>query len=141
MDLQGTQQFTAPPQQVWNALMNPDVLKASIPNAQEVKIAGSAIEAMLRINLPGFDHTVSLAAQATEQTPPSHLVLALDRSGKLGDIKGTITIDLAPSGAGTTLTYNAHFDLGGMINMIPGKEMAAKQGLNTFFSNLSQKVG
>ncbi|MBA3822986.1 MAG: SRPBCC family protein [Ktedonobacterales bacterium] len=143
MDLSGSQKFNAPPQQVWNALMNPTVLKETIPGAQDVQVSGNSITMTVNVSLPVLgSNTFVLGADIQQQTPPSHAVLAIDRSGSFGSIKGHVTIDLAPVDAGTNLTYTAHLDLGGRVGMAdnPIGQQAAKSGLNSFFKNLETKV-
>ena|SRR6185437_4929000 len=142
MDFSGSQKFNAPPQQVWNALMNPTVLKECIPGAQDVSISGNQINIIVNVALPLLSGAFNLGATIEQQTPPTHAVLAVDRSGSYGSLKGNVTIDLAPDGAGTNLTYNAHLDLGGKIGMADNMigKGAAQSGLNTFFKNLETKV-
>jgi uncharacterized protein len=142
MDFSGSQKFNAPPQQVWNALMNPTVLKECIPGAQDVSISGNQINIIVNVSLPLLSGAFNLGATIEQQTPPTHAVLAVDRSGSYGSLKGNVTIDLAPEGAGTNLTYNAHLDLGGKIGMADNMigKGAAQSGLNTFFKNLETKV-
>jgi uncharacterized protein len=143
MDLSGSQKFNAPPQQVWNALMNPTVLKETIPGAQDVQVSGNTITMTINVSLPMLGSNIFvLGAEIQQQTPPSHAVLGIDRSGSFGSIKGSVTLDLAPDGAGTNLSYNAHLDLGGRAGMAdnPIGQAAAKQGLNSFFKNLEAKV-
>lgn len=144
MDINGSHQFAnATPQQVWNALMNPDVLKASIQGAQQVEVTPNAVT--VTATLPGAipmlgGKSITGGANITEQTPPTHAVLSVDRSGSFGSIKGQMTIDLVAAGAGTTLNYNGHFDTGGMIGMVPGVGGMAKSALDGFFKNVESKI-
>ena len=69
MDITGSQKIKAPRPQVFAALLNPDVLKESIPGCESAKlvdIAGSQ-QLKLRIspNIPGFkgSHAVFLPRQ------------------------------------------------------------------------------
>ena len=143
MDLSGSQKFNAPPQQVWNALMNPTVLKESIPGAQDVQVSGNTITITVTVSLPMLgSNTFVLGTEIQQQTPPSHAVLAIDRSGSFGSIKGNVTMDLASDGAGTNLSYTAHLDLGGRVGMAdnPIGQQAVKSGLGHFFKNLETKV-
>jgi len=142
MDLQGSHKFNAAPQQVWNALMDPAILKETIPGAKDVTVTANAIDVVIAISLPVFSGEFSGNLQIVSQTPPQQAVLSVDRSGSYGSIKGQTTIDLAPDGAGTNLTYTAHFDMGGKIGMVPGMilEPAAKSGLSSFFKNLDSKI-
>jgi uncharacterized protein len=142
MDLSGSQKFAAPPQQVWNALMNPAVLKDCIPGATNVTIANNVITIDASVNVPFISGAFQLAANIVEQTPPSHAKLAVDRTGSFGAIKGDVTIDLAADGAGTNLSYSAHLDLSGKVGMAdnPLGKPIVNSALGTFFKNLESKV-
>lgn len=142
MDFSGSHKFAASPQQVWDALTNPAVLKDAIPGAQSVSINGNTIDATVHVNVPMLSGDFNGQIQIVSTTPPSQLVLGIDRSGGRGSIKGQATINLAPDGAGTNLSYDAHFDLGGVFGMAnnPIGQGAAKSGLDTFFKNLEGKL-
>ncbi len=143
MDFKGTYKYAAPPQQVWNALTNPAALKASIPGAEEVNFEGtSAIHASIHVNVLGMNASFTGSAQIVSQTPPTQMVLAIDRSGSFGGLKGQATINLAADGSGTALNYNAHFDLSGKVGMADNMigQHAAKTALNQFFKNLEGQI-
>lgn len=144
MDINGTHQFAnATPQQVWNALMNPEVLKSCIQGAQQVEVTPNAVTvtATLPSAIPMLGgKAITGGANIVEQTPPTHAVLAVDRSGSFGSIKGQMTLDFVAAAAGTTLNYNGHFDTGGMLGMVPGAGGLAKNALDGFFKNLESKI-
>jgi carbon monoxide dehydrogenase subunit G len=142
MDLSGSQKFNVPPQQVWNALLNPDMLKQSIPGAQSVTITGNKIDILINVSLPMFSGEVTLSPIIEQQTPPSHAVLAIDYASNVSTLKGNVTIDLQPDGSGTNLTYEAHVKLGGAIGIAdnPIGKAAVQASLNHFFKNLESKI-
>lgn len=142
MDFHGSHRFNATPEQVWNTLMNPEALKASIPGAEQVSIENNTIQASIHISALGLNASFTGTAQIVEATKPSKVVLSIDRSGSYGGLKGQATIELAPDGTGTNLTYTAHFDLSGRIGLAdnPLGQMAAKQGLGQFFKNLEAQI-
>jgi carbon monoxide dehydrogenase subunit G len=144
MDFQGSHSFAAPPQRVWSALTDPSVLQQCIPGAREVKFVNnnSAIEATIEISLAGLGGVFTGDAQIVHQTPPSQIVLSIDRTGSYGTLKGQATINLAAEGTGTNLTYSAHIDRSGRIGMVPDMiaQPAAKAGLGQFFKNLESKI-
>ena len=142
MDFQGSHKFAAAPQQVWTAMMNPAVLQACIPGVDEVTMSGNTINMRINVNTPFLKGEFAIPAEIVSQTPPSNAVLHIDRTGSYGTIKGQATINLAPDGAGTNLTYTVHADLSGkagMANNMIG-EQAAKAALGQFFKNLDSKV-
>lgn len=143
MDFSGSQTFaSATPQQVYSAITNPAVLKACVPGAEDVTVQGDTANISIRITMLMINDVFVIPAKIISQNPPSQLVIGIDRAGSYGSLKGQATIDLAPAGAGTTLTYTAHFDLGGKIGMADNAigQQAAKSGLNTFFKNLEAQV-
>jgi carbon monoxide dehydrogenase subunit G len=134
MELNGTQKFAASPQAVWSALHDNDVLKSCIPAAESIAWQGdTAVTASGGVGpIKG-----TLTAQVVEQTPPSHLKFAVNRT----NVNGTLTVDLAPDGAGTTLTYAGTVNAGGPV----GAALAVAQGLikgqvEQFFSRLETHV-
>ncbi len=142
MDFRGSHKFAAPPQQVWDALNNPTVLKDAIPGAEEVTVNGNTINIRININTPILSGEFALPVQIVSQTPPSQVVINIDRAGSYGTIKAQATIDLAADGSGTNLSYSAHADLSGKVGMANNMigEQAAKAGLNQFFKNLDSKI-
>jgi carbon monoxide dehydrogenase subunit G len=111
MELNGSRKFAAAPQAVWNALHNGTILKNCIPGAEEVAWQGDS--AVLYRGSVGAGPinlgAVTVQAQVVEQANPSHMKIAINRSVA----SGTVTIDLAPDGNGTVLTYSAQAQLSG----------------------------
>lgn len=134
MELNGTQKFAAPPQTVWNALHNDTILKNSAPAAESIAWQGDGA-----VMVSGGIGPIkgSLTAQVAEQTPPTHLKLAVNRT----QINGTLTVDLAPDGAGTLLTYSGSLNASGALSA--GLAMAhglIKGQIDQFFSRLEGQV-
>jgi carbon monoxide dehydrogenase subunit G len=134
MDLNGTQKFAAPPQTVWNALHDDTILKNSIPAAESIAWQGDSA-----VTVSGGVGPIkgTLTAQVVEQTPPSHMKFAVNRT----QVNGTLTVDLAPDGAGTLLTYSGTVNGSGAV----GAGLAMAQGLikgqvDQFFSRLEGQI-
>ncbi|HUY79516.1 MAG TPA: SRPBCC family protein [Ktedonobacterales bacterium] len=141
MDISGTQQFTSSPQAVWDAFHNASILQSSIPGAQDVSWQGESA-LTLTIALPSVGPIGGTAravtAQVVENTPPSHMKMTLNR----GPVTATATVDLAPNGSGTALTYNAHAALSGPMGMADGLAKPIVEGqLKQFFANFQKQVG
>ena len=111
MEIKGTHKFAAPPQAVWDALHNGEILKNCIPGAESVSWDGNNTIVYRGsvgagpINLG----TVTVDAQVVEQTAPSRLKIAVNKVSATG----TVAIELAGDGAGTLLTYSATAQLSG----------------------------
>lgn len=137
MELTGTRKFAAPPQRVWDALHNGAVLKACIPGAEEVAWQGDSAIAF-RGSVPVVNRSVGVEVQVVEQTAPSHMKVAGSKAGN----NGVVTIDLAPDGAGTLLTYNANAQLTGAAAMMDNfaTRPMVDGAINKFFTTLESQI-
>jgi carbon monoxide dehydrogenase subunit G len=142
MELKGTQDFSASPQAVWDALHNADVLKQAMAGAEEVRWDGNALTARANVGIGPVKGTYGATAQETESSAPSHMKLSFNRQGSSNTVTGDATIDLAPNGAGTTLTYAVNAALGGPIAALdnPLTRPLVDRGISQFFTSLAQKV-
>lgn len=139
MDITGSQAFPAAPQAVWDALHNPAKLQgaAGVGNVQWTDTSVTASVTLPAIAGP-FAGEKTIQGQVSENTPPSHLKIALDR----GPVSATATIDLAAEGAGTNLVYAVHATISGPMG--PAVETMGKgiiEGqLSQFFAKLAQAL-
>ncbi len=142
MELKGTQEFSASPQAVWNALHNGDVLKQAMAGAEEVRWDSNTLVARVNVGIGPVKGTYGAQAQETESSPPSHMKLSFNRQGSSNTVTGDATIDLAPNGSGTTLNYAVNASLGGPIAALdnPLTRPLVDRGIGQFFSSLAQKV-
>lgn len=142
MELKGSQSFSASPQAVWDALHNTDVLKQAIAGAEEVRWDSNGLFARLNVGIGPVKGTYSAQAQEAESTPPSHMKLTFNRQGSTNTVTGDATIDLAPDGSGTALSYAVNANLGGPIAALdnPLTRPLVDKGISQFFSSLAQKV-
>lgn len=146
MDINGSQKIQAPQQQVFDALLNPEILKNSIPGCEGAEFVdfptGRQLKLTVAVNLPMFKGTHDIYLQTGEVVRPSRVVLITEPSSSVGTIRATCTCDLVEDGAGTVLNYNAHADREGKIAAIPDImiKQAVKSGLDQFFKNFEKQV-
>lgn len=143
MDIEGTYTFQAPIEQVWNTLLDPEVLARCLPGVESMHETSQdtyAVQASLTVGpvKGSWAGTVAL----TEKQAPSHYRLSGDFSGPRGFVKGDGTIDLTAQGSNTIARYKGTPQLGGAIagvamRMIPG---LSKQMANQFFGNIAQEL-
>jgi carbon monoxide dehydrogenase subunit G len=109
MELNGTQKFSAPPQAVWDALHNDGMLKNAAPAAESISWQGANA-----VTVAGGVGPIkgTLTAQVVEQSAPTHMKLAVNRT----QIAGALTVDLAPDGSGTVLTYAGSITANGALS-------------------------
>lgn len=143
MDLNGTHRFAAAPRVVWDALHNNALLQSSIPGATEVTWTGErAVLVLLDLNLGPFKGEGGAQGDVAESTPPSHLKIVFSRQGPRSTGTGTLTIDLAPDGTGTRLTYSGNASLEGRIAALdnPVTRPLVEHQLNQVFGRLDAQI-
>lgn len=147
MDFSGSQKIIAPREQVFNALLNPAVLKGSIPGCDSAEYIddpydGRVLRLVLTTAIPGFKGPYDIFLKTQEAAAPSHLVIVTEPSSDLGTVKAVCTIDLADDSAGTNLSYTTHAELSGKIGAVPELVVkpAVKSALDKFFSSFEKQV-
>ena len=146
MDITGNQKIKAPRQQVFSALLNPEVLKESIPGCENAKLvdtpAGQQLKVKISPNIPGLKGPYVVFMHTGEVIPPSRVVLIAEPSSSMGSVKAICLVDLAEEAGITNLSYNAHAEMEGKIAATPEIILkgAVKVALDQFFKNFEKQV-
>ncbi|HZS76382.1 MAG TPA: SRPBCC domain-containing protein [Ktedonobacteraceae bacterium] len=146
MEISGSQKVKAPRPVVFNALLNPEVLKNSVPNCDSAEFVdfptGRQLKLTISPNVPGFKGPYTVFLQTGEVVPPSRVVLIAEPTSSVGSIHANCVIDLTDDPEGTNLSYNAKAKLEGKIAATP--ELIAKgfvkSALEHFFKNFEKQV-
>src|SRR5579862_7720927 len=101
MDINGTQQFNAAPQQVWAALHDSATLQGCA--ASGTTIAWASNNLVVTGTVPIINKTGTITVQVSDEQAPSHMRLTVNRA----NVNAMADFNLAPNGGGTTLTYTA----------------------------------
>ena len=143
MKLSGTHKFKAPSAQVFNAILDPNVLKSCIPGCESVEyLDANRIKANITTQLPGLRGPYGIVINIANRQAPSHIELQVQRKGTGGSINAISQINLNDEADGALLSYDANADLEGPIaiaNNPIGKGITEKS-LNAFFSNLDKAI-
>ena len=145
MKLNGTHKFKASSAQVYNAILNPEILKNAIPGAQAVSyVAPNQLKADINVTapLPGLRGLYEVYINIVNPQPNNHLELQVQRQGKVGKINASSVINLTDETDGTLLSYNTTADLEGAVAVAnnPIGENFVKSGLSNFFKNLEKSL-
>src|SRR5260370_38342897 len=123
MDVSGNQKVKAPRPQVFNALLNPEVLKNCIPGCEGAEFVdlptGRQLKLVVSPNISGLKGPYRMFLQAAEVVAPSHVVLIAKPKSSIGSIEATCTIDLMDDVEGTLLNYSGHAEIEGKIAATP----------------------
>lgn len=144
MQLSDTREIAAPPETVWAAILDPDVLKACVPGCQEM--AGTPEEGFQAVVVQKvgpvkatFKGTVTLS----EMNAPTSLTLSGEgKGGAAGFAKGGADVTLTPSETGTVLHYDVQAKVGGKLAQLGSRVIDgfAKKMADQFFTNLKEQV-
>ena len=145
MEMSGEQLIPAPQKVVWDALNNPDMLKASVPGCESVEPIGENEFQVLMVARVGpvsakFKGRLTLS----DVKPPDSYSIAFEgQGGAAGFAKGGAHVRLSPQGTGTRLAYDVKASVGGKLAQIGSRlvDAAAKKVADDFFRNFNAKVG
>lgn len=146
MDVSGTQKVKAPRLQVFTALLDPEVLKKSIPGCESAEFVdfstGKQLKLTVSPSIPGLKGPYTVFLQTGEIVSPSRVVMIAEPNSSMGSIKATCIIDLTEDNAGTNLQYNANAVMDGKIAATPDIIIkgAVKVTLDQFFKNFEKQV-
>ncbi len=146
MDFSGSQRITAPRQQVFQTLLNPEALKGSVPGCEKAEFVdlpiGRHLELIVSPDIPGLRGPYAIYLRTEDAVEPSHVVLVAEPSSSIGSIKARCAITLSEIAEGTDLTYDAHAEMEGKIAAIPDLILkgAVKGAVDRFFKNFEKQV-
>jgi uncharacterized protein len=138
MELQGSVTIPAAPEQVWQALNDPEVLRLCIPGCEEVhQISAQEMHARLMLKMGPVRANFVGKVLLTDVRPPLGYTLNFEGSGgSAGFARGSSVITLTSVPGGTQLDYTAQASVAGKLGQIGGRLMdaSARQLADRFFA-------
>jgi carbon monoxide dehydrogenase subunit G len=141
MEMTGEQLIPASQQDTWNALNDPEVLKACVPGCETIEPAGDnayAVQMATRVGPVSAKFRGKLVL--SDIKPPESYAIAFDgQGGAAGFGKGSARVRLAPEGDTTRLAYDVKASVGGKLAQIGSRlvDAAAKKIADDFFRNFT----
>ena len=144
MQLSDQRDIDAPPETVWAAILDPDVLKACIPGCES--LTGSPEEGYEAVVVQKvgpvkakFTGVVSLSDIVEGQ---SVRISGEGKGGPAGFAKGGAHVTLTPEGEGTRLSYEVEASVGGKLAQLGSRiiDGFAKKLADEFFQRFQNAV-
>jgi uncharacterized protein len=145
MDMSGERRLAAPRQAVWEALNDPEVLKACIPGCDKLeKTSDTEMTATVAVKIGPISARFGGKVTLSDiDAPNSYTISGEGQGGVAGFGKGGAAIKLQDAdGGGTLLTYEVKAQVGGKIAQLGARliDATAKQMADTFFDRFAEKV-
>lgn len=144
MNMTGEQRIAASPQRVWEALNDPEVLRASIPGCQSLtKESDVRFTATVEIKVGPIGARFKGAVNLEDINPPNGYTLIIEGNGGIaGSMKGAAKVRLQADGSGTLLTYEVDAQVGGRMAQLGGPiiDATAKQLAGKFFGTFGKVI-
>ena len=144
MDMTGERRIPAPRQKVWDALNDPQVLKACIPGCESLeKTSDTDMRATAAVKIGPIAARFTGKVQLTDLDPPnSYRISGEGQGGVAGFAKGGANVHLSDDGAFTVLKYDVKAQVGGKIAQLGARliDATSKQMADMFFDRFTAAV-
>lgn len=144
MKISGSNDVPFPVGQVWDALLDPRVLVATIPGCERLAATGeNAYDMTVTAGVAAIKGTYQGQCALSDLNQHQSLVMRLSGAGAPGTIDATVDVSFTESAPGTTrIDYTADAVVGGMVGGV-GQRMltsVSKRMAGEFFGNVARAI-
>ena len=144
MQMTDSRTIAASPEEVWAAILDPEVLKACVPGCTEMSgSADEGFEATVVQKVGPVKATFKGTVVLSDMVPGQSLTLTGEgKGGAAGFAKGGADVRLVPVEGGTELHYDVDAKVGGKLAQLGSRiiDGFAKKMADQFFSNFQSAV-
>jgi carbon monoxide dehydrogenase subunit G len=144
MDMSGERLIAAPREKVWEALNDPEVLKACIPGCESIeKLSDNELKATAAVKLGPIAARFTGKVLLSDLDPPNGYTISGEgQGGVAGFAKGGAKVDLTDEAGGTKLAYTVNAQIGGKMAQLGARliDSTAKSMAEQFFTKFSAVV-
>ncbi len=145
MDMTGERLIQAPKKAVWDALNNPDVLKAAIPGCETVeKLSDTDLKATAAVKIGPIAAKFAGKVTLSDLDPPNgYKISGEGQGGVAGFAKGNATVKLEDADAGATrMIYTVNAQVGGKMAQLGARliDATAKNMADQFFERFAAQL-
>jgi uncharacterized protein len=143
MELVGEHTFNVPREKVWEFLLDPEVLKASLPGCEKLEEVGEdEYVATMKIGISFIRGTFSGKVKITDKNEPESYKMAVEGSGPQGQVSGVGTLELVDQGTSTLVKYRGDANVRGSLARVGARmiQPAAKTIVGQFFERMEKEA-
>ncbi len=116
MKIEGEFRFEAPQEEVWQSLLDPEVLAQVMPGCEKLeKVGDNAYEGALKIKVGPVQGKFKGKITLSDIDAPNGYSMVVDGRGAPGFVKADAQVQLSESDGGTLMTYKSEARIGGKI--------------------------
>jgi carbon monoxide dehydrogenase subunit G len=144
MDMTGQRTLQVTQQQAWEALNDPEILKACIPGCQKFELSGDQkFTVAAGIKMGPVSALFNGSVQLTDIVAPQSYKLNFDAQGGVAGFgKGEAAVEIKPLEKGCELHYTVHSSVGGKIAQLGQRliDGVAKNMAEDFFRRFEAEL-
>jgi carbon monoxide dehydrogenase subunit G len=129
---------------VWAALNDPEVLRQCIPGCESLeKLSDTEMQAKVTLKIGPVKATFKGGVSLKDLDPPSAYTISGEgNGGAAGHAKGSASVQLEETEAGTILRYAVKVQIGGKLAQLGGRliDATSKKLAGEFFTKFSELV-
>lgn len=143
MNVSGIYALPAPPDRVWAAIHDLDVLRRTLPDCQSLEQTGpGTYQGVARVGVAVIRGTYKGTVSLSDEREPTFLRVMVEARSGHAEFKGDGTMMLEPSGTGSLLTYAGEARVFGPVAAVGQRLVpsATKSLCERFLQNLEQAL-
>ena len=143
MKIHSAYTFDAPPQAVWDLLVDTDAVAACLPGCESlVPIGENTYRAVLTIGIAAITGRYEGTVELTDLEPPRAYRLVVEGRGTTGFVTGGAAMSLAAADGGTRVTVDGTVQVGGTIARVGQRLLGSmtKMMMDRYFVCLQQRL-
>lgn len=143
MKIAGQYELPAPPERVYELLLDPAALARSMPGCESLEpVAEDEYAMRMKMVLASMSGLFQGKVRIADRNPPSSYRMIVEGTGKIGFMKGEGVLTLAPNSQATTVSYEGDVQVGGTIAAVGQRliETTARMLIKRFFEKLSREA-
>jgi uncharacterized protein len=147
MRISGANVIDQPVEKVWDALLDPRVLVATIPGCERLEATGGpddhAYAMTVTAGVAAIKGTYSGSCSLSDLRERESLVMRLQGAGAPGTVDATVNVRFSSPGDGRTeISYDADAVVGGMVGGVGQRMLSSvsKRMAGEFFANVGNAI-
>jgi len=143
MQLSGEYTIDAPPERVYELMLNPDTLMACLPGCERLDLIGEdEYTATMTIGVAMIKGKYEGRVKISDKNEPSSFRMLIEGKGPQGQVSGEGLIEISASGDGSLVKWSGDPQVRGTLARIGSRviQPAAKMIVGQFFKCLNQQA-